>query len=259
MLSGTTYGIPQTFTMVGTTRRTQQFFIPGYCLGLLYIPTLRGGAPRRARRSRTQTLINYLPNKVDAGCALDARGSYSFWLIAPRARWQGDPLRCEGYACQNLTTDPEELAWQLGGRPSILPGACTPEDGNVGKGSARNRPQVSRSRIPQEGPAVNRLRTGELSTGPLAAVGQEGVAQEDHHRVCFLSALPQASRRRGMTSCRCSRASSPWEVYRHQNRRPLVSSVSVAPYARNRAIPWFRSGDPGPPTARYRTAASRGP
>jgi hypothetical protein len=33
-----------------------------------------------------------------------------------------------------------------------LPGACTPEDGNVGKGSARNRPQVSGSRISQKDP-----------------------------------------------------------------------------------------------------------
>jgi hypothetical protein len=39
---------------------------------------------------------------------------------------------------------------QIGGRPSILPGACTTEDGNVGKGSAWNRPQVSGSGILQE-------------------------------------------------------------------------------------------------------------
>jgi hypothetical protein len=36
---------------------------------------------------------------------------------------------------------------QNGRRPSILSGACTPEDGNVGKGSARNRPQVCGSEI----------------------------------------------------------------------------------------------------------------
>jgi hypothetical protein len=70
----------------------------------------------------TQTLINtiyaaYPSNKVVAGCALDDEedgGSYPLWRIAPRERRQGDPLRSEGYACQNLTTDPEGLAWQLG-------------------------------------------------------------------------------------------------------------------------------------------------
>jgi hypothetical protein len=41
---------------------------------------------------------------------------------------------------------------EVGGQPSILPGASTPEDANVGKGSAGNRPQVSGSRSPQERP-----------------------------------------------------------------------------------------------------------
>src|SRR5215211_328811 len=148
---------------------------------------------------------------------------------------------------------------QIGGRPSILPSACAPEDGNVGKGSARNRPHVAGSRIPQGRPAVDRLLTVEHSTGRMAAVAHKRVAHGDHDRVRFLPALPQASRRRGMIPCRCSRASFPWEASRPQNRRPLVSSASDPPYSRNRSIPWFCSGGPGPPTARFRTTASRGP
>jgi hypothetical protein len=48
----------------------------------------------------------------------------------------------------------------------------------VGKGSALNRLQGSGSRILKERPAVKRLLTVELSTGHLAAVGQEGVTQK---------------------------------------------------------------------------------
>ena len=148
---------------------------------------------------------------------------------------------------------------QIGGRPSILPSACAPEDGNVGKGSARNRPHVSGSGIPQGRPAVDRLLTVEHSTGRKAAVAHKRVAHGDHDRVRFLPALPQASRRRGMIPCRRSRASFPWEASRPQNRSPLVSSASDPPYSRDRSIPWFCSGGPGPPTARYRTTASREP
>jgi hypothetical protein len=128
-----------------------------------------------------------------------------------------------------------------GRRASILPGACTAEEGNVGKGSALNRPQVSGNRILKERPAVKRPLMVELSTGPLAAVGREGVARkgvaQGDHRDRFLPALPQASRRRGMTSCRRPRAGCPGGESRPQNRRPLVSSPSVALYSRNRSIP----------------------
>ncbi len=71
----------------------------------------------------TQTLINtvYLPNQMVAGCAPDEEEDAG--LIPPsggssHARWQGDrgatAYVCEGYACQNPTTDPEGLARQLG-------------------------------------------------------------------------------------------------------------------------------------------------
>jgi hypothetical protein len=216
------------------------------------------------------------------------RGSYPFWRIAPRAMAGRPPTSVR--ATPARTRRPTQRGWrgssafrrdrQIGGRPSILPGACTPEDGNVGKGSARNRPQVSGRRIPQKRPAVNRLLTVELCTGRLAAVARKGVARKgvtqkevaqkevaqkevaqkevaqkevaqkevahgDHHRVRFLPVLPQASRRRS--------------VSRPQNRRPLISSASVPLDSRDRSISWFCSGGPGPPTARYRTAASRGP
>src|SRR5215212_1882963 len=94
---------------------------------------------------------------------------------------------------------------QIGGEPSILEGACTPEDCDLGEGSARNRPQVSGSGTPQERSAVDRLLTVELCTGPLAAVGLEGVARkgvaQGEHRVGLLSALVQASRHGGITPC----------------------------------------------------------
>jgi hypothetical protein len=63
------------------------------------------------------------------------------------------------------------------------------EEGNVGKGSARNRPQVSGSRILQERPAVNRLLTVDICTGRMAAIAREGVAHGDHDRVRLIPAL----------------------------------------------------------------------
>ena len=77
---------------------------------------------------------------------------------SPHARWQGDFL----HLCRLRLPEPDDRPGEAGaaarhfvetgGRPSILPGACTPEDADVGKGSAWNRPQVSGSRIPQERP-----------------------------------------------------------------------------------------------------------
>ena len=136
----------------------------------------------------TQTLINtvyatYLPNKVVAGCAPDDEEDAGLIpLLADRPTGDGRATAyvCEGYACQNPTTT--RKGWrgstafrrdrQIGGRPSILPGAFTPEDDNVGKGSTRNRLQVSGSGIPQERPAVNRLLTVELRTGRIPAVAR---------------------------------------------------------------------------------------
>ena len=48
----------------------------------------------------------------------------------------------------------------------------------MGKGSALNRLQGSGNRILKERPAVKRPLMVELSTGPLAAVGREGVARK---------------------------------------------------------------------------------
>jgi hypothetical protein len=107
----------------------------------------------------------------------------------------------------------------------------------VGKGSARNRPQVSGSRILHERPAVNRLLTVGIRTGRIPAVARKGVAHGDHHRVRYLPALPQASRRRGMTPCRRPRTRFPCGVFRSKNRRPLVSFALVPPPSRNRSIP----------------------
>jgi hypothetical protein len=144
---------------------------------------------------------------------------------------------------------------------------------NSAKGTRRRRAvaavsplSLSGNKIPQVRPAVDRLLTVDIRTGRIQAVACEtmdhqGVAHGDHHQYRFLPALPQASRCRGMTSYRHSRMSSPWGVSRPQNWRPLILDLrrSVPPYSRNRSIPWFCSGGPGPPTARYRTAASRGP
>src|SRR5215211_5443539 len=140
----------------------------------------------------TQTLINtvyadYLPNKVVASCAPDDEEDAGLIpLLADRPRAMAGRSPTSVKATPARTRRPTRRGWRgssafrrdrhIGGRPSILPGVCTPEEGNVGKGSARNRPQVSGSGIPQERPAVNRLLTVELSTGPLAAFGWEGVA-----------------------------------------------------------------------------------
>jgi uncharacterized protein len=77
------------------------------------------GEPREAD---TQTLINTiytanLPNKVAAGCAPDDEEDAG--LIPPLADrttrdGRATAYVCEGYACQNPTTDPEGLARQLG-------------------------------------------------------------------------------------------------------------------------------------------------
>jgi uncharacterized protein YyaL (SSP411 family) len=68
----------------------------------------------------TQTLIDtvyaaYLPNKVVAPRTTKRMlGSYPFWRIVPRAMGRATAYVCEGYACQNPTTDLERLARQLG-------------------------------------------------------------------------------------------------------------------------------------------------
>jgi hypothetical protein len=76
MLSGTTNGSPLNIHHGGhhatilTILHSRVLFLTSLS------PTAGGGARRKARRSRTQTLINsiyadYLPNKVPAGCSLD--------------------------------------------------------------------------------------------------------------------------------------------------------------------------------------------
>ena len=70
----------------------------------------------------TQTLINtvyaaYLPNKVVAGCAPDDEedaGLIPLLTDRPTLGGRATAFVCEGYACQNPTTDPEGLARQLG-------------------------------------------------------------------------------------------------------------------------------------------------
>jgi uncharacterized protein YyaL (SSP411 family) len=70
----------------------------------------------------TQTLINtvcaaYLPNKVVAGCAPDDEedaGLIPLLADGPTRDGRATAFVCERYACQNSTTDPEELARQLG-------------------------------------------------------------------------------------------------------------------------------------------------
>jgi uncharacterized protein len=68
-----------------------------------------------------QTLINtvyaaYLPNKVGAGCAPDEEDAGLIPTLADHLKRDGRATAyvCEGYACQNPTTDPEGLAQQLG-------------------------------------------------------------------------------------------------------------------------------------------------
>ena len=197
-----------------------------------------------------------------AGCAPDDEDAGLILpLLTDRPRRDG---RANAYVCESYpvrTRRPTRRGWrgspafrrdrQMGRRPSILPGTCKPENGNVGKGSARNRLQVPESRIPQEMSAVNRLLTVDIRTGRMSAIAREAmnqleVAQGEHDRVRLLPALAQASRRRGMTSCRRSRASSPCWVSRPQNRRILVSTAyhpdqdlrrSVPPYSRDRKLP----------------------
>jgi uncharacterized protein YyaL (SSP411 family) len=59
----------------------------------------------------------YLPNKVVAGRAPDGEAASLIPLLADRPMRDGKATAyvCEGYACQNPTTDPEELARQLAG------------------------------------------------------------------------------------------------------------------------------------------------
>jgi uncharacterized protein YyaL (SSP411 family) len=69
----------------------------------------------------TQALIEavyarYLPNKVVAGRAPEDEEAAGFVaLLADRGLRDGRATAyvCEGYTCQNPTTDPEELAGQL--------------------------------------------------------------------------------------------------------------------------------------------------
>ncbi|MDP8948076.1 MAG: thioredoxin domain-containing protein, partial [Actinomycetota bacterium] len=69
----------------------------------------------------TQALVDvvfarYLPNKVVAGSAPEDEEAAGFLpLLAERPTRDGRPTAyvCEGYACKNPTTDPEELAGQL--------------------------------------------------------------------------------------------------------------------------------------------------
>ncbi len=69
----------------------------------------------------TQALVDvvyarYLPNKVVAGRAPEDEEAVGFLpLLAERPTRDGRPTAyvCEGYACKNPTTDPEELAGQL--------------------------------------------------------------------------------------------------------------------------------------------------
>jgi uncharacterized protein len=70
----------------------------------------------------TQTLINtvyaaYLPNKVVAGCAPDDEedaGLIPLLTDHPTRDGGATACVCADYACQNPTTDPKELARQLG-------------------------------------------------------------------------------------------------------------------------------------------------
>jgi uncharacterized protein YyaL (SSP411 family) len=60
----------------------------------------------------------YLPNKVVAGRALEdeeAAGLVPLLAERPMRDGRATAYVCEGYACQNPTTDPEELAGQLAG------------------------------------------------------------------------------------------------------------------------------------------------
>jgi uncharacterized protein YyaL (SSP411 family) len=69
----------------------------------------------------TQALVDavyapYLPNKVVAGRAPeDEEAARLVPLLSDRPMRDGRPTAyvCEGYACKNPTTDPEELARQL--------------------------------------------------------------------------------------------------------------------------------------------------
>jgi uncharacterized protein len=69
----------------------------------------------------TQALVDvvyarYLPNKVVAGRAPEDEEAVGFLpLLAERPTRDGRPTAyvCEGYACKNPTTDPEELAGQI--------------------------------------------------------------------------------------------------------------------------------------------------
>jgi uncharacterized protein YyaL (SSP411 family) len=77
-----------------------------------------------AAEADTQTSINavyaayYPPDKVVAGCAThDEEGAGLIPLLAEHPARDGGRATayvCEGYACQNPTTDPRGLARQLG-------------------------------------------------------------------------------------------------------------------------------------------------
>ncbi|MGB3681731.1 MAG: thioredoxin domain-containing protein [Rubrobacteraceae bacterium] len=81
------------------------------------------GEPGRAdTRALVETLYaRYLPNKVVAGRDPEDDGAAGFIpLLSDRPARDGKATAyvCEGYACQSPTTEPEELARQLVGRPA---------------------------------------------------------------------------------------------------------------------------------------------
>ena len=60
---------------------------------------------------------DYLPNKVVAGCVLDDEEDAGLILLLadrPTRDGRATAYVCEGYTCQNPTTDPERLARQIG-------------------------------------------------------------------------------------------------------------------------------------------------
>ena len=181
--------------MAGTLRRSRRFSILGYRSGFLYFVTLRGGARRRARRSRYANfdkprLRRRLPaqHEVLSICAPDDEedaGPIPLLTESPARGGRATAYIREGYARPDSTTDPEGLARhfvEMGGSAGdlpILPDARTPEDVSVGKGPARNLLRGSGSGIPQVRPAVSRPLTIGVRTGGKSAVARWVAPRKD--------------------------------------------------------------------------------